>query len=126
MADGGSVERGKAVESPATLADACTDFIAANVGNLGGLGHPDRDLFMHTEVAEALVERISARGDMDDDAIAHFAAAHTRYLLPMMCARRELPRSTPCSSAQQSVGSITRALGFAHSRQRIVSVMLLI
>ena len=86
MADGSPPERGKAVESPATLADACTDFIAANVLNLrglGGHGNPDdgdRDLFMHAEVAEALVERISARGDMDDDAIAHFAAAHTRYV----------------------------------------------
>ena len=68
----------KAVENPATLADACTDLIAANVRNLRGLGHPDRDLFMHAEVAEALVERISARGDMDDEAIAHFTAAHTR------------------------------------------------
>ena len=74
-------ERGKAVVSPVTLADTCTDFIAANVGNLRGLVHPDRDLFMHAEVAEALVERISARGDMDDEAIAHFNAAHTRYVV---------------------------------------------
>ena len=76
----GAPEPGKAVESPFTLADACTDLIAANVrSNLRGLGHPDRDLFMHAEVAEALVERISARGDMDDEALAHFTAAHTRY-----------------------------------------------
>ena len=74
----------KAVESPATLADLCTDFLAANVCNLLRLGCSDGDgdhrddLFMHAEVAEALVEKISARGDMDDDAIAHFAAAHAR------------------------------------------------
>ena len=76
----GSAKRGKAVESPATLADTCIDFIATNVCILRGLGHCDRDLFMHAEVAEALVRRISARGDLDDDAIAHFTAAHTRYV----------------------------------------------
>jgi Zyg-11 family protein len=63
-------------ESPRTLVSIATEFIALNAHN-GVIACKD-DMFMHAEIAEMLLEEISAIGILNDHTISAFSAKNTR------------------------------------------------
>ncbi len=66
------------VDSPKPLLDIVADAIASKVDLTGVLDVHGGDVFVHAEIAEMLVEKISLAGKLDDDALAIFAPENTR------------------------------------------------